>query len=331
MAKITVLAFTSMNPQKQVEFRKMVEESDYLKNRVELTIASNDEEALKALPDAEVFLCYRFPPDWLPLAKKLKWMHVGWAGIDHVLTPELVKSSVRITNARGIHAEVQSDYIIGAMVMWSRRLLWAERFRQERRWSDYRKPMILEGFALKKKVLLIIGFGAIGKVLARKAAAMGMIIHAVKRHPRPEEALPCTIRLWTIPELDVALPQADFVTLLIPFTPQNRGFFGHDKFLKMKPTAFFMNTSRGLVVDEAALIQALQEKRIAGAALDVFQNEPLPDDSPLWDFDNVILTPHIGGNYPEYTMDAYEQFVANLERYVRGDLLLNEANKELGY
>ena len=331
MATITVLAFTSKNPQKQAQFRKMVEESDILKYRVELTIVSTEEEAMKALPDAEVFLCYRFPPDWLPEAKRLKWMHVGWAGIDHVLTPELVKSSIRITNARGIHAEVQSDYIIGAMIMWSRRLLWAERFRQERRWVDYRKPMILKGFPLKKKVLLIIGFGAIGKVLAKKAAAMGMIVHAVKRHPRPEEALPCTIKLWTIPELDIALPQADFVTLLIPFTPQNSGFFGHDKFLKMKPTAFFINTSRGLVVDEAALIEVLREKLIAGAALDVFQTEPLPENSPLWGLENVVLTPHIGGNYPEYTIDAYEQFVANLERYVQGDSLMNEANKELGY
>jgi len=331
MTKIILLAYTSKNPAKQALFRDMIEESGILRGRVEVTIASNEEEALKALPNSEVFLCYRFPPDWLPKAKKLKWMHIGWAGIDHVLTPELVKSHIRITNARGIHAEVQSDYIIGAMVMWSRRLLWAERFRREKRWFDYRKPMILEGFPLKKKVLLIIGLGAIGKVLAKKAAGMGMIIHAVKKHPRPEDILPNIVKLWTIQELDQALPQADFVVPLIPYTKQNHGFFGHDKFLKMKPTAYIINTSRGLVVDEAALIQVLQEKRIAGAALDVFRNEPLPDDSPLWDMDNVMLTPHIGGNYPEYTVDAYEQFVANLERYVQGDPLLNEANKELGY
>ena len=331
MANISVLAYTSKNPVKQARFRDMIEESGVLKGRVDLTIATNNEEALKVLPNAEVFLCYRFPPDWLPIAKKLKWMHVGWAGIDHVLTPELVKSQIRITNARGIHAEVQSDYIIGAMVMWSRRLLWAERFRQEKRWFDYRKPMILEGFALKKKVLLIIGLGAIGKVLAKKAAAMGMIVYGVKRQPRPEDILPSVAKLWTISELDEALAQADFVVPLIPYTKQNHGFFNRDMFLKMKPTAYFINTSRGLVVDENALIQVLQEKRIAGAVLDVYQEEPLPDDSPLWDLENVVMTPHIGGNYPEYTMDAYEQFVANLERYVQGIPLLNEANKELGY
>jgi D-2-hydroxyacid dehydrogenase (NADP+) len=331
MMKITVLAYTSKNPVKQVQFRDLIEESGVLKGRVDVTIASDDEEALKALPNTEVFLCYRFPPNWLPIAKKLKWMHVGWAGIDHVLTPELVKSPIRITNARGIHAEVQSDYIIGTMVMWSRRLLWAERFRQKRNWFEYRKPMILEGFPLKKKVLLIIGLGAIGKVLAKKAAGMGMIVHGIKRHTQLEEILPSVTKLWTILELDQALPQADFVVLLIPYTKQNHGFFGMDKFLKMKPTAYFINTSRGLVVDEAALIQVLQEKRIAGAVLDVFQEEPLPIDSPLWNLDNVILTPHIGGNYPEYTIDAYEQFVANLERYVQGIPLLNEANKELGY
>ena len=112
--KITVLAFTSKNQQKQQQFRKMIEESDILRSRIRLVIVSSEEEALAALPQAEVFLCYRLPASWLPIAKELRWIHAGAAGVNHILTPELVRSNIRITNARGIHVDVQSDYIIGA-------------------------------------------------------------------------------------------------------------------------------------------------------------------------------------------------------------------------
>lgn len=331
MAKINVMAYTSKNPEKQAIFRAMMEESDVLRGRVELVMPANDEEALKALPEAEVLLCYRFPPEWLEHARNLRWMHVGWAGIDHVLTPELARSKIRITNARGIHAEVQSDYIIGMMIMWSRKLLWAERFRRDKRWLEWRKPMVLQGFPLRNRVLLIIGVGAIGSAVARKAMAFQMQVYGVKRKVEPEDQSPYFSKLVTPDHLEELVGQADFVVPLVPLTSETRGFFDWEFFSRMKPSAFFINTSRGKAVDEPALVRALQEQRIAGAALDVFDTEPLPEDSPLWEMENVILTPHIGGNYPEYTMDVYEQFIPNLERYVRGDPLLNEANKQLGY
>jgi D-2-hydroxyacid dehydrogenase (NADP+) len=331
MAPMPVLAFTSKNPEKQAKFRAMVEESGVLRDKVDLIISSSEEEALAALPEVEVFLCYRFPPEWLPKAKKLKWLHVGWAGMDHVLTPELLKSNIRLTNARGIHVDVQSDCLIGLMVMWSRKLLWADRFRRDRMWQEWRKPMVMQGFPLKGRVLLIIGLGAIGKTLAKKANGMEMAVHGIKRHAEAGNQFQYVRKMWEPRDLNEALGQVDFVVPLVPLTPETRGMFGRELFQKMKPTAFFINTSRGQVVDERALIYALEEKWIAGAALDVFQEEPLPQDSPLWDMDNVILTPHIGGNYPEYTMDVYRQFVVNLENYVRGEPLDNEVNKELWY
>jgi phosphoglycerate dehydrogenase-like enzyme len=216
-------------------------------------------------------------------------------------------------------------------VMWSRKLMWAERFRKDERWLDWRKPMVLQSFALKNKVILIVGLGAIGKVLAKKASGMGMVVHAMKRQLNPEDSFPFVAKMWNMEDFKKALGLADFVVPLVPIAVDTIGMFSSEEFRSMKPTALFINTSRGKVVDEDALIQALRERQIAGAALDVFQKEPLPEDSPLWEMENVILTPHIGGNYPEYTMDVYEQFIPNLERYVRGDPLMNEANKELGY
>jgi len=312
-------------------FRAMIEDSALLKNRVDLVITSSEEEAAAAITEAQVFLCYRFPPEWLPKAGKLRWIHVAGAGIDHLLTPELIRSDIHITNARGIHVEVQSDYILGTMLMWSRKLLWAERFRQDKRWMDWKKPMILGGQALNDQVLLIVGLGAIGKTLAGKAACLGMVVHGVKRRIPPDEGIPGIVRLWKPEQLHEALSQADFVTSLVPYTGETNRMFGRGEFRRMKPSAFFINSSRGKVVDEAALIQALKEQWIAGAALDVFEREPLPEDSPLWDLENVILTPHIGGNYEQYTIDVYRQFVANLERYVRGEPLMNEIDKQLGY
>jgi phosphoglycerate dehydrogenase-like enzyme len=331
LKKIIVLAFTSKNQQKQQQFREMVEESDILRNRIDLTIVSSEEEALAYLSGAEVYLCYRFPSDWLPKAENLKWIHAGAAGVNHILTPELVRSSLRITNARGIHVDVQSDYIIGAMITWSRKLLYAERMRADRQWRDWKSPMIVGSFALKNQVLLIVGLGAIGKTLAKKAFCLGMIVHGIKRQIHPDEYFPDVVKMWNPKHLDEALGQADFVTSLVPYTTETHHMFGEAEFRRMKSSAFFVNTSRGKVVDEAALVAALRENVIAGAALDVFEEEPLPEESPLWDLENVILTPHIGGNYERYTLDVYEQFVANLERYVRGDSLFNEVDKQLGY
>ncbi len=330
-SKISVLAFTSKNPTKQARFMEMIHDSELLTKSAEITNAKSEEEALQALPNAEVLLCYEFPPEWLPHTTKLKWMHVGWAGIDHVLTPELANTDIILTNARGIHVEVQSDYIIGAMILWSRKLMWADRFKQERKWHEWRKPMVVQGFPLKDRILLIVGLGAIGRLVAQKAHAMGMQVHAIKRSQIEDEEFPYITKLWKTNQLNEALSHADMVVPLVPYTEETHGMIDAEFFCQMKPTAFFINTSRGKVVNQEDLIRVLQEERIAGAVLDVYEEEPLPVESPLWEMDNVVLTPHIAGNYPEYTMDVYTQFVENLERYVKGEPLMNVVDKHLGY
>ena len=310
---------------------EMIRASKILTDSIEIIIANSDEEALQLVPNAEVLLCYEFPPEWLSHTTKLKWMHVGWAGIDHVLTPKLADDDIILTNARGIHVEVQSDYIIGAMVLWSRKLMWAERFKQEHKWFEWRKPMVIQGFPLKDRILLIVGLGAIGRAVAQKAHAMGMQVHAIKRSKIEDEEFPYIAKWWKTDQLHEALSQADFVAPLVPYTEETHGMIDAEFFRHMKPTAFFINTSRGKVVNQMDLIQVLQEERIAGAVLDVYEEEPLPQESLLWELENVVLTPHIAGNYPEYTMDAYAQFVENLERYVKGEPLMNVVDKQLGY
>jgi phosphoglycerate dehydrogenase-like enzyme len=329
--KISVIAYTSKNPEKQTQFMEMIRASKILTEGVEIIIANSDQEALHALPNAEVLLCYEFPPQWLSHAIKLKWMHVGWAGIDHVLTPELAATDIILTNARGIHVEVQSDYIIGAIILWSRKLMWADRFKQERKWFEWRKPMVIQGFPVRDRILLIVGLGAIGRAVAQKAHAMGMQVHGIKRSPIEGEGFPYISKWWKTDQLHEALSHADIVAPLVPYTKETHGMIDAEFFRHMKSSAFFINTSRGKVVNQADLIHVLQEKRIAGAVLDVYEEEPLPQDSPLWELDNVILTPHIAGNFPEYTMDTYAQFVENLERYVKDEPLMNVVDKQLGY
>jgi phosphoglycerate dehydrogenase-like enzyme len=294
-----------------------------------------DEEAAAALEPilrrTEVLLCNPVvPPDILERAPGLRWIQFSSAGIDRLTEAPLARSHVVLTTASGIHAAAISEYIIGGMLAFAKHLPDAMRAKSDSAWRPY-WPEVLEG-----KTLGIVGAGHIGSQAGRVARVMGMRVLAIRRSaprrliggdtgdPSIDEMMPPT-------DLHYLLSESDYVAIATPLTPETRGLIGAPEFAAMKPTAVIVNIARGAVIDEPALIAALKSGQIAGAALDVFSQEPLPPESELWRLDNVIMTPHISGGMPDYMERVVNLLCDNLRRYLAGQPLMNAFDAERGY
>ena len=287
-----------------------------------------DADALKrAIPDIDVVFLWDFPPGVLEpfwtRARKLRWVHVAAAGVDAVLFPAFVASEVKLTNSGGILDLPMAEYALALMLALAKDLPRTLRLQQEHTWA-YREPESLRG-----RHLLVLGVGGIGTAVARLSKAVGMRVTGVGR----------TARAATLPFDHIAsgeqlidlVPEADFVVIALPLTPETNGIYSRQLIESMRPSARLVNLARGALVDEEALVEALQRGRIAGAALDVFHIEPLPPDHPLWETPNVIISPHMSGDVPEVTSAFVELFLRNFDRFQRGKPLLNEVDKRLGF
>jgi phosphoglycerate dehydrogenase-like enzyme len=247
-------------------------------------------------------------------AQQLVWLHTFSAGVDDRFFQRLLERGVRLTNSSGAHAVPIAHTVLLYLLAWSRDLRgWLEA-QARRSWEP--RPIV----DLQARVLGIVGLGAIGCEVARLAAAFGMRVIGTRRAPRGDE--PC--ETWPPSRLHELLSAADYVVLTVPLTDETRHLVDAAALGCMRPHAVLVNVSRGAVVDETALVAALSSGRIAGAALDVFDSEPLPADSPLWTMRNVIVTPHSAGTAPGGDERATEIFLANLRRYVVGEPLRNE-------
>ena len=275
------------------------------------------------LAEAEVIYGLRLPPNIVARAPKLKWVQVMSAGVERFLGTEVVESSVILTNVSGIHATPIGEFVLGRMLMFVKQSPLCFQLKQDKQWRRFTPS------GLRSKTLGIIGLGNIGREVARLAKAFGMRVLAVD-----------VKRLVRARYVDIMLPrdqlrylltESDFVVLSLPFTPETNKLIGEEELRTMKSTAYLINISRGGVVDEEALICALDEHWIAGAGLDVFATEPLPADSRLWQLPNVIFSPHIAGAMEDYNMRATEVFSENLRRYLNGKRLLNVVDKKKGY
>jgi phosphoglycerate dehydrogenase-like enzyme len=286
-------------------------------------VAVSTEAALERhIGDAEILLAWRFPLHVLARARRLRWLQLTSAGADHVLGAGAHLRGVVVTNARGIHAGLMADYVMGVLVMlqWNFPRLW--RNQQTRTWRhQFTEP-------LAGKTLGVVGLGAIGGEIARRGAAFGMDVVGLKRAPHPVEGVR---RVFGPDGLGEMLPLCDFAVLVVPATPATRGMLGERELGRLRPTAYLVNVARGSVVDEEALVRALREGRLAGAALDVFETEPLPAASPLWEMEQVIVTPHIAGEPGEYASRVMEVFGENLARWLDGRPLRNVVDLARGY
>jgi phosphoglycerate dehydrogenase-like enzyme len=294
----------------------------------------SDEEAREKLEpilrETEVLLTNPIvPDDIVEQAPALKWLQLTSAGVDRLLTAPVVQSHVTVTTASGIHATPISEYVIGAMLAFAKGLPKAFRAQQERAW----RPFWPE--ELEDKTVGVLGVGAIGARVVKLAKALDMRVLALRRSAerrmKGEEAGMDVDEMLPPADLPYLLAESDYVVVALPLTPESREMIGEAELRAMKPNAVIVNIGRGAIIDESALVRALKEGWIAGAALDVFQQEPLSGESELWGLDSVIVTPHISGGTPRYMERAVVLFCDNLRRYVAGEPLRNVVDPMRGY
>jgi glyoxylate/hydroxypyruvate reductase A len=290
------------------------------KRGVSVHIAATPSEAAGAIADAEILYAWKFPLQLYAKAGRLKWLQVMGAGVDWALVPEL-PPHVQITRAPGVFGPWMAEYVVAWCLWVTQRMKPYRDAQRQRRWDDHVLPDRLGG-----KTLSIVGLGDIGRDIARAARGLGMRVLGVSRRGRPVRE---ATKMYPVAAMARALREADFVVLLLPLTPETRGIIGADALGAMKPTTWLINIARGAVVDEGALMAALEQRRIAGAVLDVFDREPLPPSHPLWKMDNVVVTPHISG---PSTADALTPvFNDNLARYLAGRPLRHVVDRHRGY
>ena len=309
-------------------------------------VRTQDRAEIEAiLPDVEIVVG-SLPYDLLVDATSLRWFQQWGAGADWLLRhPEVIDLDFVLTNASGVHAVPISEHIFAFLLAVARRFPQAARAQPERIWvsnqwqrqsptisADQQFDFVIgkdRVFELAGKTMLLIGVGAIGERTAKIAAAFDMRVIGLRRNVAL--AVPGIERMVCPDQLLDVLPEADFVVITAPLTPETRHMIDKRAFDAMKPSAYIVNIGRGATIVERDLIDALQNGSIAGAGLDVFEQEPLPKDSPLWGMENVIITSHYSGLTPEYDARAIEIFLDNLNRYRAGEPLRNVVDKRLGY
>jgi phosphoglycerate dehydrogenase-like enzyme len=261
----------------------------------------------------------------LALTPGTGWVHSRSAGLDTLLFPALVDSDVVLTNGRGVFSRSLAEFTIASLLYFARDFPRLLRSQRRSAWEPF-EPLDLAG-----RTLGIVGYGDIGRAIAEPAHRLGMRVLALRRRPMLTGADPWVDETLPKDQLLALMRRADDVVVATPLTPDTHGLVGEAALGAMKPGAVLVNVGRGPVIDEAALVRALSERRIRGAALDVFETEPLASDSPLWALDNVLLSPHCADNTPGWLEAAMRAFLGNLERFRRGERLLNVVDKRLGY
>jgi D-2-hydroxyacid dehydrogenase (NADP+) len=282
------------------------------------------------LPDTDIFVGFSLRSEQFAKAHKLKWLHSTAAGVGQLMYPEFRRSGIEVTNASGVHTIPMAEHILGILVTMARHFPDCFRYQQQARWAQQElwdspvPPRELHG-----QTLLLIGFGAIGRAVAKAVRPLGMHVWAVTRSGDGDREL--AEKIVPATKLHEVLPEADFVILAAPETPETRQMIGARELAAMKASAYFINLARGTLVDEPALIAALENHKIAGAALDVASQEPLPPDSPLWKLDNSFITPHMSAVSDQLWPRQTDLLLTNLEHWFSGSELLNHVDLERGY
>src|SRR5258708_5846109 len=285
--------------------------------QLEVVRLTNYDNIEKEIADAEIAFTSSLRPQQFRAARNLRWIHSPAAAVHQLLFPEVVNSDVILTNARDVHGAVVAEHVIALIFALAKQIPRAVRFQQQHVWGQEGvwKGSLRPG-EIAGATLGLVGVGSIGRNVAKHAAGLGMRVIAVREHAEQkppdfvEECFPTA-------GLNEMLAQADYVVLAIPITPATKGIIGRDQLTNMKPDACLINVGRGPLIDEPTLIAALRDRTIGGAALDVFDNKPLPAQSPLWDLENLLITPHTAGMTDKLWERHYTLFSENLRRYLR--------------
>ena len=299
---------------------------DTLSSHARVQEVRTPDELRAALPDTQVLVVTDFRTGLLeevwPDNCPVRWVHATSAGVDALMIDPIKHSDIVVTNARGIFDRGIAEYVLGALLLFAKDTLTNLALQAENRWQ-HRETRLLKGSRA-----LIVGAGSIGREVATELRAMGMEVIGTARRARQDSAFDRVHRQQDLPAL---LGDADYVVITAPLTPDTEGLFDAAQFRRMKPGAILVNVGRGAIVSTDALFQALQTGRLGGAALDVFEQEPLPADHPLWDQPNVMLSAHMAGDFIGWRAALGQQFVDNFHRWRRGQPLINPVNKEYGY
>ncbi len=281
----------------------------------------------EALSGADALFVYDFLSKAVPgawhAADRLRWVHIASAGVDPVLFPGLMDSDVVLTNSRGVFDRPIAEYVLGVLLAFAKDFARSAELQSRKRWL-HRESERLNG-----KRALVVGTGPIGRAIAELLRAVGLHVSGIGRRARAQD--PDFGTVHSAGELLKHLPEADFVIAVAPLTEHTKGMFDSSAFAAMRPTARLVNVGRGELVVTSDLVRALRDGVIAGAALDVFETEPLPQDSPLWTMENVLISPHMSGDFVGWRDALVEVFADNFRRWRVDRDLRNVVDKQLGY
>ena len=300
---------------------------DRLAGRAEIRF-TDEKSLVNELPSADVLLVWNFTSPavraaWPGGGPRPRWVHTPSAGVDRLLCPELIASETVVTNARGVFDQPIAEYVTGLVLAMAKDFPGTWELQRQRRWR-HRETLRVEGSRA-----VVVGSGPIGQAIGRALMALGVRVSLVGRTERDRD--PDFGRLHGGDALADLLPEADWVVCAAPLTDSTRGMFDRTAFDRMKPGGRFVNIGRGPQVVLDDLVDALRSGTIAGAALDVFETEPLDSDSPLWDVPGLLISPHMSGDTLGWRDDLAEQFLDNFDRWEAGEPLTNVVDKRLGY
>jgi phosphoglycerate dehydrogenase-like enzyme len=290
----------------------------------------NYDRVPEEITDTSVFIGWSLRPEQFVAGKKLRWIHSPAAAVHQLMFPALIQSNVVLTNSTGIHGPVVAEHAIAVLLAMAKRLPQAMQYQARRQWSQdklwHERPRPRE---VADATVAVVGMGGIGREFTARAKALGMKVLAVRENPG--KGADGADAVFSSTQIDEVLPQADYVLLCTPVTPATTGIINAARLGKMKPDACLINVGRGPLIDDSALLQALKDRRIGGAALDVFVEEPLPSDSPFWPLDNLLITPHTAAVTDRLWERHYRLIADNMKRFLAGERLLNEVDKRRGY
>ena len=306
------------NPEYVERYERLLEEA---RKDLQLIVCKDKNQIEDLIGDADIlFSGHTFPVELISKARNLKWIQSMSGGVENYARSNVIPPGVLLTKIRGVFGPIMSEYVVGYILAVTQNMKKIFTDKEKKHWE----PFVVD--SIRRKIVGVMGLGSIGAYIAYQVHLMGAVVIALEEQ---EKRLPYVSQEYSITEMGEFLPRPDFVVMALPLTDATEGILGEREFAMMKETAYLINVSRGPLVQEDALLRALRQGSIAGAVLDVFHEEPLPRDHPLWELDNVIITPHISG--PSIPEDIVEVFLENLKRFEEGKKLEGLVDLEKEY